>query len=81
MAVLLVSTRSPFTGPATTLSVTSLLSASSGMANPVMVTSCVLPASMVAMEAVCLIGVAAGERERGGDGDLVLRHAALVLDL
>ena len=59
VARLLVSTRSPLTGPAVTLSVTSLLSASVGMVNPVTVTSCVLPASMLAMDAVCLMVLAA----------------------
>ena len=81
MAELLVSERSPLTGPATTLSVTSLLRASVGMANPVMVTSCVLLDSMLAMDAVCLMVSPPGEHQRRRDRHVLLRHAALVLDL
>ena len=58
--VLLVFTRSPGTGPAVTLSVETLLSASVGMANPWMVTLCVWPEAIVAIVPVCLSDVPPG---------------------
>ena len=81
LIVLLVSTCSPLTGPAVTLSVTSLLSAVSGMAKPLMVTVADLARLDDGDGALLLEGVAAGDGERGGDRDVVLGHRALVLHL
>src|SRR5450759_1077854 len=52
--VLLVFTRSPGTGPAVTLRVETLLSASGGIANPWMGTLCVWPEAIVAIVPDCL---------------------------
>src|SRR5450756_2064432 len=58
--VLLVFTRSPGTGPAVTLRVETLLSASGGIANPWMGTLCVWPEAIVAIVPDCLSTVPPG---------------------
>src|SRR5450756_780123 len=51
---------SPGTGPAVTLSVETLLSASGGIASPWMVTLCVWPEAIVAILPDCLSGLPPG---------------------